>query len=166
MEHIVGLCPEIFLGRYLAVTSIDSSDPWLTEKQKVGDWQIRSGIVYSPHLTTTEELFYQRDGLGYPGYDEWYLFDEAPHELGERFTANPFVDLPRPKRLVILVGYPDLALHDPGANNPIVEIFWKQLEWVKPESFVADGQDCLTFVTRNEVLFGTVYERLKAVLPK
>jgi hypothetical protein len=44
-------------------------------------------------------------------------------------------------------------------------MFWRQLEWVDPESYIGDGNDCLTFVTRNAALFNTVHERLKAALP-
>jgi hypothetical protein len=165
MENIVHLCPEMLVERHLVVTSIDSGDPWLTEKQKAAGWELRSGLVYSPRLATTDDLFFQRDGLGYPGFDEWYLFDAVAADLGEAIKGNPFeqAHTPRPGRLMVFVGYPSLALHDPPeSKNVIVEMFWRQLEWVKPESFIADGRDCLTFVTRNTGLFDTVHEHLKA----
>ena len=92
IDTLVRLCPEVVLKRHLAVTSIDSGNPWLTDKQKAADWRLRSGIVYSPRLTTTNELFYQRDGLDSPGYDEWYLFDSRTADLGEliKGSVNPF----------------------------------------------------------------------------
>jgi len=34
MGTLVRLCPEVFLGRYLAVTSVDSGSPRLTERQQ------------------------------------------------------------------------------------------------------------------------------------
>jgi hypothetical protein len=40
MGTIVGRCPEIVMGRYLAVTSIDSGEPWLTERQVQADGNV------------------------------------------------------------------------------------------------------------------------------
>ena len=166
MGTFVLLCPEVVLGRHLAVTSIDSGVPWLTEKQKAADWQSRAGIVYSPRLKETDELFYQRDGSGYPGYDEWYLFDTPP-DLGEIIgrDENPFepAHAPRPQRLMVFVNYGAFVLHDPSERT-LADLFWKQLEWVEPESYVADGRDYLIFVTRNTGLFDSVVERLNAAL--
>ncbi|HTR36038.1 MAG TPA: hypothetical protein VMH80_09065 [Bryobacteraceae bacterium] len=165
ISTLVQLCPEVAIGRYLAVTSIDSGTPWLTDQQASAGWQRRSGLVYSPRLATTDELFYQRDGLDCPGYDEWYLFDNGAPDLGERITENPFEEAhaPRPGRLMVFVGYPAFVLHDPDEQT-LANMFWRQLEWVRPESYVADGRDHLTFVSRNAALFDTVYERLKAAL--
>jgi len=164
---LVQLCPEIALGRHLAVTSIDSGDPWLTDQQSAADWQCRSRVVYSPRLTTTAELFYQRDGTDRPGYDEWYLFDNGAPDLGEpiKWTENPFEEAhaPRPGRLMDFVNFFAFVLHDPEQQF-ISNMFWRQLEWVKPESYIADGRDFLTFVSRNADLFDIVYERLKAAL--
>ena len=93
-------CPEVLLGRYLAVTSIDSGSRWLTERQKIAGWELRRGVAYSP----------------------------AP-------DTEPFY-----KMLKVL--------------------FWTQLERARPESYIADGRDCLTFVTRNSNLFELVRQRL------
>src|SRR4051812_40843887 len=73
--HLVRLCPDIFLGRYLCVTAIDSGPPFLTDHQREATWQIRAGIAYSPRISTEKELFYQRDGSDRAGFDEWYLFE-------------------------------------------------------------------------------------------
>src|SRR5665213_1558655 len=59
---LVKLCHEIFIGRYLVVTAIDSGTPWLTERQKAAGWEARRGIVYSPILTSVDDVNYQRDG--------------------------------------------------------------------------------------------------------
>ena len=66
---------------------------------------------------------------------------------------------------MVFVNYAAFVIHAPGSSERfLVDMFWKQLEWVKPESYVADGKDCLTFVSRNAVLFGDVYERLRSAL--
>jgi hypothetical protein len=143
MGTFVKLCPEVVLGRSLAMTSIDSGDPTLTDTQRSNDWQSRSGIVYSPRLTSTGTLFYQRDGSGYPGYDEWYLFETNPPELGEliRRNQNPFepAHAPSPQRLMVFVNYPAFVLHD-LSEKTLANLFWKQLEWVEPESYVATAE--------------------------
>jgi len=166
MGTFVRLCPEVVLGRHLAVTSIDSGVPWLTENQTVANWQSRSGIVYSPSLTSTDDVFYQRDGLDCPGFDEWYVFDHGDLDLGEVVKGNPFepANAPRPGHLLVVVNYPSFVLHNP-TERKLAEMFWKQLEWIEPESYISDGQDYLTFVTRNTALFDSVYERLNAALP-
>jgi hypothetical protein len=126
-------------------------------------------VVYSPRLTGTDELFYQRDGLEYPGYDEWYVFDTGAVDLGEliKKTENPFEQehAPRPGRLMVFVNFAAFMIR--GANSSqqyLADLFWKQLEWAKPESYIGDGRDCLIFVSRNATLFDTVYERLNAAL--
>ena len=102
---LVEICPEAVLGRYLAVTSTDSGDAWLTDKQRLAGWQLRSGIAYSPLLTTRSELIYQRDGLDVPGYDEWYLFETKGPDLGEPIKENFFepINAPRPGHLLVFV---------------------------------------------------------------
>jgi len=60
---------------------------------------------------------------------------------------------------MVFVNYPAFVLHDPSERT-LADMFWKQLDWVEPESYVADGRDYLTFVTRNAGLLDTVYQRL------
>jgi hypothetical protein len=164
---LVQVCPDIVIGRHLAVTSIDSGEPWLTDWQAAYGWQRRAGIVYSPRLETTNDLFYQRDGLDVPGYDEWYLFDAGAPDLGQRISGNPFEPehAPRLGRVMVFVNFLGFTIRgrDPS-DQLLADMFWKQLEWIQPESYVADGQDQLTFVTRNDAFFEIAYERLRAAL--
>ena len=60
---------------------------------------------------------------------------------------------------MVFVNYPAFVLHDPSERT-LADMFWKQLDWVETESYVADGRDYLTFVTRNAGLLDTVYQRL------
>ncbi len=41
---------------------------------------------------------------------------------------------------------------------PLVNLFWKQLEWIQPESYIADSESHLTFVSRNEDIFISVHK--------
>ena len=166
---LVRLCPEVLLGRHLAVTSIDSGVPELTDGQAAAHWTARSAVIYSPRLTTLENLFYQRDGPEVPGYDEWYLSDVGQPDLGQPFARdeNPFepADESRAGRLMVFVNTFVFAIHDPDPiTQSVVDMFWRQLERISPESYIADGRDHLTFVSRNNVLFDAVHARLSAAL--
>ena len=162
MGTVVRSCPDVLVGRYLAVTSRDSGVPTLTEEQRAAGWSLRGGIASSPRLDSVNELQFQRDTLDGPGYDEWYVFD-APSDLGEVITGNPFEEPLKPGGLMAFVNWPAFVLHDPNpAEQVIVEMFWEQIGWVQPDSYIADGRDCLTFVSRNANLFESVRERLSA----
>jgi len=50
--------------------------------------------------------------------------------------------------------------------KPISDLLWRQMDWVQPESYVADGGDCLLFATRNSQLYGAVRNTLNAELSK
>ncbi len=167
MGAFVELCAEALIGRSLAVTSIDSGLPWLTEQQRLANWDCRSGIVYSPRLTGTAELFFQRDGPDDPGYDEWYLFDGVPPDLGEIVDLDPYTPefVARSGQLIVFASSAQLLLYSAEPNCELfVRTFWDQLELTQPESYIADGRECLTFVSRNEVVFELVLKRLQVAL--
>jgi len=48
----------------------------------------------------------------------------------------------------------------------LANMFWKQMEWIRPESYIGDGGECLTFVSRNDRLFETVLRRLRSANEK
>jgi hypothetical protein len=54
------------------------------------------------------------------------------------------------------------ALHDPEMTT-LVSLFWKQLDWIQPESYIADADIFLTFVSRNEDIFVAVRNALSDV---
>src|SRR5215471_4724634 len=72
--ELLELCPEIVLGKYVAVTSIDSSELVLTDKRSAAGWQSHERIAYSPKIERAEQLPHE-------GWDEWYIFN-SPTELG------------------------------------------------------------------------------------
>jgi len=168
IDAVVKLCFDALLERRLAVTSMDSGSPWLTDRQRLAKWECRSGVVYSPRLTGTEDLFFQRDGANGPGYDEWYVFDGQPTDLGEIAEENPFLpeSAPRRGRLMIFVNYPAFVLDNSGPSEQLLaRMFWTQMEWIRPESYISDGRDCLTFVSSNHQLFEMVLQRLSSDVP-
>jgi hypothetical protein len=57
------------------------------------------------------------------------------------------------------------ALHNPEMSD-LVSLFWKQIDWIQPESYIADGDVLLTFVSRDEDIFASVRNALSDVDPK
>jgi len=53
LDDLLKLCPEIVLGKYIAVTSVDSGHYFPTAKELAAGWESRSGIAYPK----TFELF-------------------------------------------------------------------------------------------------------------
>ena len=162
MGTLLRLCPDVLIGRHLAITSLDSSALAPTDKQRTAGWDVRGGIGYSPLIDSVDDLPFQIHGSEAPGFDEWYVF-EAPNDLRAVIIGNPFVEQLKPGRLMVFVNYPDFVLHDPDpARQSLAEMFWDQINWIQPESYIADGQHCLTFVSRNVRLFESVRARLSA----
>jgi hypothetical protein len=165
-EHYSGtllrVCPEVFIDRYLAITCVDGGSRSIHDIDNVAGWEIRNGIGYSPKLDHVTDIPHQIDGPDGPGYDEFYIF-ESPRDLGERVQGNIFLEpfAPAPGRTAVFVSWAAFVLY---GSNDIVDLFWPQFERLHPESFIADGSACLTFVTRNNLLFELVRERLAASL--
>jgi hypothetical protein len=164
MGTLLSLCPEAVLNRYLAVTSYDSGVSRLLSEEQVSAGWVRAGDVgYSPLITSVDSLRFQDDGPGYPRYEEWYVFPER-RELGEVFHGNFFDFRPGAGQIPVFVNMFAFVLHDPAQNrHGILDIFWNQLPSVGPETFIADGEHCLTLVTRKEELVLRFQERLSTL---
>jgi hypothetical protein len=146
-------CPEIVVGKYVAITSLDSGPLILTAKETIAGWQSRGGIAYSPQISNVEDL-------PRAGWDEWYIF-ESPADLGVSHLGENVFEVPQEQRHVsVLVNY-CIALHQPGMED-LATLLWQQIAWIRPESYVADN-DYLNFVSMNKTLFAKVYEAVKAL---
>jgi hypothetical protein len=145
---LLEICPEIVMGKYVAITSIDSGVLALNEAEKAAGWESRGNIAYSPKVQVVESL--PRDG-----WDEWYIF-EKPTDLGTSHLGENVFELPVVQgELLVLVNY-CFTLHRPE-QDVFAELFWRQMEWIRPESYIADNE-CLTFVSANKTLFAVVRE--------
>ena len=58
------------------------------------------------------------------------------------------------------MNFQDVALHD-SQTDDLWALFWKQLEWIQPQSYIVDGSECLTLVSRNKVFVDNLHERLR-----
>src|SRR5215469_9819432 len=79
---LLQICPEIVLGKYVAVTSIDIGVFAPNEKEKAAGWESRAKIAYRPRIQNADEL-------PHAGWDEWYIFDN-PTDLGTSHLADNF----------------------------------------------------------------------------
>jgi hypothetical protein len=152
LADLLKLRPNIVQGKYVAITSIDSGFLALTPELKSSGWESRLNVAYSPSIQSWEEL-------PLDGYDEWYVSDK-PMDLGDLCVRNPFETPVQPGHLQVFINYGGFNLWDPVYDS-LVEMFWKQLGWISPESYLADGSDYLLFVSRNQQIFQEAIEALR-----
>ena len=146
-------CPGVVLGKYVAVTSIDSSEFVPTDRETATGWRSHGKIAYSPKIKHADEL--PREG-----WDEWYIFND-PADLGASYLQENVFEVPRGRgHLSVFVNY-CFALHKPEMDS-LVTLFWQQMEWARPESYIADS-DYLNFVSMNKALFASVHDAVKAL---
>ena len=157
--QLLDLCPQTVVGKYVAITVIDSGVVRLSEDDRRAGWTSRGEIAYSPRVRSIDLLHMTRQ----EGFQEWYIF-AGPTTLGGASRENVFEPPPVPDVVMVFAHYYAFALHNPKVSD-LTDLFWRQLEWIQPESYVADGSECLTFVTRNHELFESVHEVLKANPP-
>jgi hypothetical protein len=147
LEEFLRSCPQVVLGKYLVVTSSDSTPLALSEDERASGWQSRNGLAYSPKISSIEKLPYD----AHCHYDEWYVFS-SPTDLGKLVAdeRNIFIQRPSKGEVAAFVNF-NLQLHRPEAELP-VEMFWQQLDWIRPVTYLADCQDCLTVVSADKAL--------------
>jgi hypothetical protein len=151
---LLQLCPEVVLGKYVAITSIDSGSFAPTEAETAAGWQSRGKIAYSPRVQSVEEI-------PSAGWDEWYVFDQLV-DLGTSHLAENIFEVPQEQGHVsVFVNY-GFALY-PSERSSLATLFWPQIARIRPESYVADN-DYLTFASVNKTLFAIVATAVKALL--
>ena len=160
LDSLLHKCPQTVLGKYIAVTSLDNGPLTPTDEEKRAGWRNQNEIAYSPQIESAERLPYGECA----GFDEWYVF-ESPFDLGQLWHGNVFEAPMTPGQVSTFVNFLDFALHNPEVEE-LLSLFWKQLDWIRPESYIADRNAFLTFVTRNRGLFTAVHHALSKVVPK
>jgi hypothetical protein len=150
---VLEVCPEVVLGKYVAITSIDSGPLVPTDSEIAAGWRSREKIAYSPKVQNVETV--PRDG-----WDEWYIFENST-DLGTSHLAENIFEVPRGKGHVsVFVNY-CFGFHRPELKD-LAALFWRQIAWIRPESYVADN-DCLNFVSMNKNIFAKVRDAVKAL---
>jgi len=158
LDSLLQLCPEVVLGKHLAVTSLDSSPRLLNDAERSAGWETRHGIAYSPRLKLVD--IPPRGWCG--GYDEWYVFRTSV-DLGQMTPSgqNVFEARLEPGKVQAFVNF-NLGLHR-NEQKDLAELFWEQMDWIHPESYLADSE-YLTFVTLDKSLFAAVRDALSESL--
>jgi hypothetical protein len=155
-SSLLTLCPTPVLGKYVAVTSFDSGSLALNEAEKATGWQARNGIAYSPLIESIEILPDPCE------FDEWYVFG-TPVDLGKKGHGNIFEAQLSEGQVEVFVNLAEgFDLYRP---NDLVPLFWRQLEWIRPESYIADTHHLLTFVSSNRNVFAAVHQALSKSRP-
>jgi hypothetical protein len=132
-------------------SSFDSGSLSLNDEEKAAGWEGRKGIAYSPVIQSVGTL--PERG----GYDEWYVF-ALPVDLDQRSRGNPFEAPLAAGQVEVFVNYGEgFDLHQ---ANSLVDLFWRQLDWICPESYIADTHHRLTFVSTNRSVFAGVRQAL------
>ena len=148
---LLQMCPDIVMGKYVAITSIDSGALPLTEQQRNTGWESRNQIAYSSKVQDLKDL--PRDG-----YDEWYVFAN-PFDLGRSHLQENVFKAPQEAGHVnVFVNYGCFAF-DSADTKDLSDLLWHQIERIRPESYLADG-DFLNFATANKALFGIIRDSL------
>jgi len=144
LRDVLEACPELVVGKYLAITSFDSGPLALSESEIAERWESRDGIAYSPRISRI-------DGLPYDNcYDEWYVLD-APRTIGirEESCSNPFEEHD-PSVVFTPVNRHFSPNHE---DQQVLELFWRQLDRIRPTSYIADCTAFVTLVTSDKQAF-------------
>lgn len=152
LAQLLQKCPQLVLGKHVAITSIDSGSLYPTDERKGDGWRFQDDIAYSPQVRLA-------DSLPTDGFDEWYVFN-APQNLGKIWRGNIFESPLTPGVVSVLVNFGDgFSLHRTD-SEPLTSIFWKQMDWIQPETYLADTHTMLTIVTRDVEILGDVRSAL------
>ena len=150
-------CPELVVGKFVAVTSFDSGPLRLGPRDIAAGWRSDGDVAYSPRVQAIEQL-----GTG--EWDEWYVLD-APRRLP---PLEVFVNYggftPEPTPNEIEPG----SWWDPQSADSLdqyvsgmAERFWAQLQAIRPFGYVAEG-DALTVVAADGELVDRVLAAMRA----
>ena len=64
LEDVLSVCPELVMGKYVAITAADSGQLVPDCEQIAAGWKNSGGIAYSPKITSLNVLHPE-------GWDEW-----------------------------------------------------------------------------------------------
>ncbi|WP_120349274.1 hypothetical protein [Paraburkholderia fungorum] len=134
MDDLTQRCPQLLIGRYVAIASCDSGPYTPTADEFAAGWSKIEALAISPKVEAVSQL-------PAPGFDEWYVYDWsnglAPH-------AN----------FVNRWGFSALNSDDEYTNT-----FWDQVTRRAPLHVLGAGCPALFLVTRDEALFKAVIAR-------
>jgi hypothetical protein len=132
LAELVSAVPQIAVGKFVIITSIDSGPFVPSAKETERGWVLKSGLAYSPQIKTPDDLPHDQ-------YDEWYIY-----------PSRREIDSPE-----VFINFDGFRLRYYAADIELhgsLERFWIQMERLQPESYIAEG-DSLIFATRDTNLY-------------
>ena len=156
LPKVLAGCPDTVVGRTVVITSFDSGPLIPNARESEAGWRTRGGLMVNAMVADPSSIPYEQ-------YDEWLIFPKPGQALEDvevfvnygGFTlAGPRVDRadwdPTWDRTV-----------DPDPDRPVRERFWTQLKRLRPETYIAEG-DNFVFVTNRLELAHRVAKLLQA----
>jgi hypothetical protein len=153
------LCPEVVENRYPVITSVDSGSFRPEPEDRARGWSEAGGIAYGPVVDSIQALPPHCLYGSCCAYLEWYLFETQPRSLGTISLDNVFEAVIEPGVIFRFINFLGFAFSD-APMKPVADLFWEQMAWIRPESFLAVAAGCQLFASRNSILFDGVVQAL------
>ena len=136
LKNLVLSCPELVLGRRVAIASCDSGPYRPTNEELAAGWSSTGGLAVSPIVKGVSQL-------PMPGYDEWYVYDTPI-----RFEPHA--------NFVNRLGFSALNIDD-----EYTDAFWRQVVKLASLHVLGSGTPGLFLATRDHALFETALHAVK-----
>ena len=159
LHEFLSLCSSTIVGKYIAITAVDSGSFSPSEEDRTAGWTYSGGIAYSPRVESVAMLPLNCCCRDCGGFDEWYIFGSEPTALGSICHANVFETAIAPPNIFQFINFGGFQLSNPQMKD-VSDLFWMQMAWVRPEFYVGDGDRCLVFASSDQERFGGVHDIL------
>jgi hypothetical protein len=153
LSDVVELCPQLFIDRFVLITSFDSGLVTLDEEKLKAGWKPTckrrrnfdwSGEVWEEPLALSPRVSDPKI-LPTDMYDEWYVFCTEPQiDTIEVFVNWEFSPT-----------FGHIGMQELGMHVELEAHFWNQLAVINPRAYIADNQT-LSFATADDALFEQV----------
>jgi hypothetical protein len=141
LAKVLRACPQLVLGKFVAILSFDSGPLTPTPEEIKAGWSSDGRIMYSPRITDASTIPFEH-------YDEWLIFPNETHVLPE---------------LEVFINWGAFSLADePNGHPELRERLWSQLARIGPESYVAEG-DYFLLATSDDLLFERAAAAVRAL---
>ncbi len=151
LREFLALCPDTILSKHIVITAVDSGSFNPSDQDRAAGWSATGGIAYSPRLDAVTMLPRDCCCRDCGPFDEWYIYGTEAPELGSICHANVFDTAIAPPSVFQFVNF--CFRFSDQQMKAVADLFWKQIEWMQPESYLGDGNSCLLFVSSNGELF-------------
>lgn len=153
LSEVVEGCPQLFVDRFVFITSFDSGLVQLNEEMLNAGWKHMgkrrknfewSGDEWEDPLALSPRIS-DPTILPIDTYDEWYVFFSAPQiDTVEVFVNWGFSPT-----------FGHTGMHELRTHPELEEHFWAQMNELNPHAYIADNES-LSFVTADAARYEQV----------